>query len=170
MIGGRFLSEVDLYRYAGGRAAIESIVGPIEGEAEQAVNTALVSAEEEAVSYLSGVYSLPLTPETTPQGLKVRIGISFSYYLSLAVNRVTGEDLENRYKTNINFYLRVYDGKAQIEGLDLLETTSAATVRGTSEKPAPHRRPHDTGRFRDMYPDRAPCYSWPFDEPRPRRF
>lgn len=119
---------------------------------ENAIEQALQDAAEEIDSYVAVKYQLPL-PEV-PSTLK-RIACNIARY-RLYFQRPT-EEVENRYKAEIDFLKRIADGKAT---LNILNTQNQVT----NEKPVqtPSTMPIGTsyvgGVFGDETLDKMPSF------------
>ncbi|MEQ1389657.1 DUF1320 domain-containing protein [Acinetobacter radioresistens] len=95
---------------------------------ENAIEQALQDAAEEIDSYVAVKYQLPL-PEV-PSTLK-RIACNIARY-RLYFQRPT-EEVENRYKAEIDFLKRIADGKAT---LNILNTQNQVTTEKPVQTPS----------------------------------
>ncbi len=95
---------------------------------ENAIEQALQDAAEEIDSYVAVKYQLPL-PEV-PSTLK-RIACNIARY-RLYFQRPT-EEVENRYKAEIDFLKRIADGKAT---LNILNTQNQVTTEKPLQTPS----------------------------------
>lgn len=95
---------------------------------ENAIEQALQDAAEEIDSYVAVKYQLPL-PEI-PSTLK-RIACNIARY-RLYFQRPT-EEVENRYKAEIDFLKRIADGKAT---LNILNTQNQVTTEKPVQTPS----------------------------------
>ncbi|WP_248089139.1 gp436 family protein [Acinetobacter radioresistens] len=119
---------------------------------ENAIEQALQDAVEEIDSYVAVKYQLPL-PEV-PSTLK-RIACNIARY-RLYFQRPT-EEVENRYKAEIDFLKRIADGKAT---LNILNTQNQVTTEKPVQTPStmPIGTSYVGGVFGDETLDKMPSF------------